>query len=46
MAIRGVQQLTGMLAGTMSNNMPYDFMVLGRNLERADMTLRILAVCF
>jgi uncharacterized alpha-E superfamily protein len=42
--IRGVQQLTGMLAGTMSNNMPYDFMVLGRNLERADMTLRILDV--
>jgi uncharacterized alpha-E superfamily protein len=42
--IRGVQQLTGMLSGTMSNNMPYDFMVLGRNLERADMTLRILDV--
>jgi len=42
--IRGVQQLTGMLGGTMSNNMPYDFMVLGRNLERADMTLRILDV--
>jgi uncharacterized alpha-E superfamily protein len=42
--IRGVQQLTGMLSGTMSNDMPYDFMVLGRNLERADMTLRILDV--
>lgn len=42
--IRGVQQLTGMLTGTMSNNMPYDFMVLGRNLERADMTLRIIDV--
>lgn len=42
--IRGVQQLTGMLAGTMSNNMPYDFIVLGRNLERADMTLRIIDV--
>lgn len=42
--IRGVQQLTGMLAGTMSNNMPYEFIVLGRNLERADMTLRILDV--
>lgn len=42
--IRGVQQLTGMLSGTMSNNMPYDFMVLGRNLERADMTLRIIDV--
>ena len=42
--IRGVQQLTGMLAGTMSNDSPYDFMVLGRNLERADMTLRILDV--
>lgn len=42
--IRGVQQLTGMLTGTMSNNMPYDFMVMGRNLERADMTLRIIDV--
>lgn len=42
--IQGVQQLTGMMAGTMSNNMPYDFIVLGRNLERADMTLRILDV--
>ena len=42
--IRGVQQLTGMMTGTMSNNMPYDFMVMGRNLERADMTLRIIDV--
>jgi len=42
--IRGVQQLTGMMSGTMSNNMPYDFMVMGRNLERADMTLRIIDV--
>ncbi len=42
--VRGVQLLTGMMAGTMSNNMPYDFIVLGRNLERADMTLRIIDV--
>ena len=42
--VRGVQLLTGMMAGTMSNNMPYDFIVLGRNLERADMSLRIIDV--
>jgi uncharacterized alpha-E superfamily protein len=42
--VRGVQMLTGMMAGTMSNNMPYDFIVLGRNLERADMTMRIIDV--
>lgn len=42
--IRGAQQLAGMIVGTMSHNMPYDFMVLGRSLERADMTLRILDV--
>lgn len=42
--VRGVQMLTGMMAGTMSNNMPYDFIVLGRNLERADMTIRIIDV--
>jgi len=36
------QQLTGMLAGTMSNDAAYDFVKIGRNLERADMTTRIV----
>jgi uncharacterized alpha-E superfamily protein len=36
------QQLTGLLAGTMSHDVAYDLMRLGRNLERADMTTRIV----
>lgn len=36
------QQLTGLLAGTMSHDTAYDLMRLGRNLERADMTTRIV----
>ena len=36
------QQLTGLLAGTMSHDVAYDFVRLGRNLERADMTTRIV----
>ncbi len=36
------QQLTGMLSSTMSNNHAYEFIRTGRNLERADMTTRIL----
>lgn len=36
------QQLTGLLAGTMSHNVAYDLVCLGRNLERADMTSRIV----
>lgn len=42
--IRTAQQLTGMLAGTMSHTSAYDFIRLGRNLERADMTTRIIDV--
>lgn len=42
--IAHVQQFTGLLAGTMSHNDAYDFMRLGRNLERADMTTRIVDV--
>jgi len=42
--IRQAQQLTGMLAGTMSHTSAYDFIRLGRNLERADMTTRIIDV--
>lgn len=38
------QVLTGMLEGTMSRNDAYTFMMLGRHLERADMTSRILDV--
>ena len=36
------QQLTGLLAGTMSHGSGYQFVKIGRNLERADMTTRIL----
>lgn len=36
------QQLTGLLAGTMSHDTAYDFARAGRNLERADMTTRIV----
>ena len=40
--ISNCQQLTGLLSGTMSNNHAYDFMRIGRNLERADMSSRLL----
>ncbi|MEK7322790.1 MAG: alpha-E domain-containing protein [Pseudomonadota bacterium] len=36
------QQLTGLLASTMSHDAAYDFVRIGRNLERADMTTRIV----
>lgn len=42
--IRGMQTLTGELEGTMSRNDAYTLMMLGRNLERADMTSRIVDV--
>lgn len=42
--IRGVQQTTGLLDGTMSRTHAFDFISLGRYLERADMTTRILDV--
>jgi len=42
--ILSTQQITGLLAGTMSHTYAYDFVRLGRNLERADMTTRILDV--
>jgi uncharacterized alpha-E superfamily protein len=38
------QTLTGMLAGTMTHDAGYDFLRIGRNLERADMTTRIVDV--
>jgi len=34
------QQITGLLAGTMSHGPAYQFVRVGRNLERADMTTR------
>jgi uncharacterized alpha-E superfamily protein len=38
------QQITGLLAGTMSHDHAYDFIRSGRNLERADMSSRLLDV--
>jgi uncharacterized alpha-E superfamily protein len=38
------QAITGILAGTMTHDESYDFLRLGRNLERADMTTRIIDV--
>ncbi len=38
------QQITGLLAGTMSHGAAYQFIRIGRNLERADMTTRMIDV--
>ncbi|MBY6205061.1 alpha-E domain-containing protein [Halomonas denitrificans] len=38
------QQIAGTLLGTMSQDHAYDFILIGRYLERADMTTRILDV--
>lgn len=43
MIARG-QHITGLLAGTMLHDAGYDFLRVGRNLERADMTSRIVDV--
>ncbi len=40
--LKGCQRFTGLLSGYMSHNDPYAFIRLGRNVERADMTSRIL----
>ena len=40
--IHRCQQLTGLLAGTMTHDHGYDFIRIGRNLERADMSTRII----
>ncbi len=42
--ILGAQTITGQLAGTMYHDEGYDFLRMGRNLERADMTTRIIDV--
>lgn len=38
----GLQQHVGLLAGTMNHDLAYNFLNLGRKLERADMTSRII----
>lgn len=38
------QTITGLLAGTMTNDEAYSFIRIGRNLERADMSTRIIDV--
>lgn len=38
------QQLAGMLTNCMSHNHAYDFVLIGRNIERADMSSRIIDV--
>ncbi len=40
--IKSCQQFLGLFVGTMSEGQPRAFLRLGRNLERADMTTRIL----
>ncbi|TVP77317.1 alpha-E domain-containing protein [Thioalkalivibrio sp.] len=42
--VQRCQTLTGLLAGCMSHDPSYDFIRLGRNLERADMTSRQIDV--
>jgi uncharacterized alpha-E superfamily protein len=39
-----LQKISGVLDGTMSRNASHTFLILGRNLERADMTSRIVDV--
>jgi uncharacterized alpha-E superfamily protein len=36
--------LAGKLSGTMSHDQTYDFLRMGRNMERADMTTRVIDV--
>lgn len=40
--IKGCQQIQGLIQGTMPHDFAWLFMRLGRNIERADMTTRIL----
>jgi uncharacterized alpha-E superfamily protein len=42
--IQGTQNINGLLSGTMLHDQGYDFLHLGRFLERADMTTRIIDV--
>ena len=43
--IESSQIINGLLAGTMSHDYAYDFVRIGRNIERTDMTTRIVDVC-
>jgi uncharacterized alpha-E superfamily protein len=43
--MEGCQRFTGFLYGAMSRNDAFHFIQLGRNIERADMTTRILDAC-
>lgn len=40
--IHSCQQIQGLIVGTMPRDFVWNFMILGQNLERADMTTRIL----
>ncbi|NVK42408.1 MAG: alpha-E domain-containing protein [Oceanospirillaceae bacterium] len=40
--VEGCQGINGLLSGTMSRDPAWNFLRLGRNLERADMTTRLL----
>jgi uncharacterized alpha-E superfamily protein len=42
--ILGNQTITGMLSGTMTHDDCYEFLCIGSNIERADMTTRIIDV--
>ncbi|MDH5275578.1 MAG: alpha-E domain-containing protein [Gammaproteobacteria bacterium] len=42
--VHQVQQITGLLTGTMSHGAAYQFLRIGRYLERAEMTTRIVDV--
>lgn len=42
--VRRCQTLTGLMAGSMSHDAAYDFIRLGRNIERADMATRQIDV--
>lgn len=42
--IRRRQSIVGLLSGTMSRDVAFQFLRLGRNIERADMTTRIVDV--
>ncbi|MDM7862116.1 alpha-E domain-containing protein [Alteromonas sp. ASW11-36] len=42
--IESIQKITGILAGTMTHDEGYHFLRIGRNIERADMTTRIIDV--
>jgi uncharacterized alpha-E superfamily protein len=42
--MRGCQRFTGFLSGALSHNDALQFIRLGRNIERADMTTRILDI--